>query len=91
MKPLLSAPATVEDLDIWLGIMKRWRLRYGSKAMARFDLDVYAGDRRDADLMFALCELGPRVGGVAWAHRRVRAALTAPGGMWIGGLWVNLA
>jgi hypothetical protein len=48
-------------------------------------------DRRDAALMLAIMELGPRVGETAWAHRRVRAALSSPGGIWIGGLWVNLA
>lgn len=51
VKPLPRCHSTVEDLDIWLAVIQRWRLRYGAKAMARFDLEVYASDRRDAALM----------------------------------------
>jgi hypothetical protein len=63
MKPRqVSAPATVEDLDIWLRLLQRWRRRYASKAMARFDLDAYAPDRRDADVMLGLLAEGLEYG-----------------------------
>lgn len=48
MKPLLPAPWTPEDTDIWL----RWARRYGWRVYACFLANVQTtGDRRDAELM----------------------------------------
>lgn len=49
MKPLLSAPLTFEDLDIWFAVIRRFRpLTLAPVAVSR---ESIAADRRDAELM----------------------------------------
>ena len=52
----------------------------------------YQLDRRDAQLMLSLTQYQAHMpDGVAVAHRMVRGASGEAAGMFINGLWVNLA
>ena len=52
MKPLPSAPPTLEDSDIWLSIVVAYGLDWATAGVIFRD-----ADRRDADLMHALTHL----------------------------------
>lgn len=89
MKPrLLPLRWTIEDFDlVWLGhLAKRKPFEWHGTHLSYIE-----ADRRDADLMFALADCGPRINAKAWAHRMLDGSTNRTEAIWIRGFWVNLA
>lgn len=84
-----SGNLTPEDRAIMKRGVEHRELGMGRKIRA---LMGYQLDRRDAQLMLSLTQYQAHMpDGVAVAHRMVRGASGEAAGMFINGLWVNLA